>query len=174
DEFLERFDFAVLNQKTNTFEPYVFSGQALDTPVLSASSNPSFVDIKNIVDKNTKTYTDIHLPENGRGRVSINLISQKAISASSLSVLLEDNVALPNSIEISALISGQKRVVLAESEMESQTVRFPETFSNNWTISFSFSQPLRISEIKLNENVSNKTVVNKLRFLAQPETNYLV
>jgi hypothetical protein len=58
--------------------------------------------------------------------------------------------------------------------MDQQTIRFPQTTSNRWTVTFTFGQPLRISELRLNQDNATKSSVRAIRFLAQPAHSYRI
>lgn len=175
DEFIERFDFVVFDKTANSFEPYFFKQATLinETPV-SASANPSVGDDGLMVDNNARTYADFPLPENEQGRVQINLTSAKPVTSSALTVLLDDNVALPTSVEIRAVVGGQNRIVAAGQRMNQNTIRFPRTSSSKWIVSFTFGQPLRIGELRLIQENATKTNSRAIRFLAQPSHSYRI
>ena len=174
DEFIERFDFAVLDTTTNSFEPH-FKQEALINEIpVSASANPNTGNVGRMNDNDPRTYADFPLPENTQGRVQITLSSANPITSSILTTLLDSNVALPSSVEIRALVGGQNRIVVANRRMDQQTIRFPQTTSNRWTVTFTFGQPLRISELRLNQDNATKSSVRAIRFLAQPTHSYRI
>ena len=175
DEFIERFDFAVLDVETNTFEPHFFKENIfVENVAISASTNPAVRDARSMLDGSSRTYTSFSLSSNTAERAQITLTSQSPVTSSKITTLLDDDVALPSSIEIHAIVNGRDVIVVADKKMEGQTVRFPQTTSSKWIITFTFVQPLRISELRLNQDdvtTSNKKVV---RFLAQPNHSYRI
>ncbi len=175
NDLLERFDFAVLDENTNTFEPYLFQQKNMinATPV-SLSASPSVTNANMMNDNSTKTYTDFVLPEDTQGNVKITMSSAKEITSSALTVLLANNVSLPNYVEIRAQVAGENRIIVANKRMSGQTINFPQTTSNKWTITFLFGQPLRISELRLKQDNYTQTNFQSLRFLAQPSHSYKV
>ncbi|MEK7130261.1 MAG: thrombospondin type 3 repeat-containing protein [Patescibacteria group bacterium] len=175
DEFIERLDFAVFNKTANSFEPNFFRQGTVSNEVpmvISADQNTASVNW--MIDNNAKTYAEFPLPDNAPGRVQITLLSPNPIASSFIAALLDDNVILPNSIEIHALVDGQNKIVLADQIMDQLTVHFPQTISNKWTIGFTYSQPLRISELHLQQDNAAKTNIRSIRFLAQPTHLYRV
>lgn len=175
DDFIERFDFAVFNKTINSFEPHYFKQETLVNEIpVSVSTVPSTSGANMMIDKDTRTYTDFLLPENKVGQVQITLFSESPITSSSLTALLSENVALPTSIEIRALVKDQNRIVVANKKMNQETIRFPQTTSNRWQITFTYSQPLRISELRLGQDNVTKSSVRSVRFLAQPGHSYRV
>lgn len=172
-DFIERYEFAVFDKTANSFEPYFFKQETLvNEASVSAIANPSNPTISQLVDKNSRTYAEFNLPENAQGQVQIILSSPTPITSSFLTLLLENNVALPNTIEIRAMVNGQNRIVVATRKMDQTTVRFPLTSSNQWTVSLTFGQLLRITELKLNQDTAVKSNTRAIRFLAQPGSTY--
>jgi len=174
-DFIERFDFAVLDKTTNTFEPYYFKQETLMNEIpVSVSTVPFTGSADRMIDKDTRTYADFILPENARGQVQITLSSASPITSSILTVLLDNNVALPTTVEIRALVNGQNRIVVASRRMDGQTIRFPQTMSSRWQVTFTYGQPLRISELRLNQDNAVKSNTRAIRFLAQPSHSYRI
>ncbi len=175
DDFIERFDFAVLDKDTNIFEPYYFRQEILTTDIpVAVSTIPTIASAMLMTDRNISTYSDFILPENTLGQVQINLASPVPIKSSALTMLLDENVALPTTIEIRAMVDGQSRIVLARQKMSSITTFFPEIVSDLWTISLMYGQPLRISELSLIQKNAVNTADRAVRFLAQPGQNYRI
>lgn len=173
--FIERFDFAVLDKTINSFEPHYFKQETLVNEIpASVSAIPNTGDENRMIDKDTQTYVDFLLPESAQGQVQIILSSPSPITSSNLTILLDNNVALPASVEIRAFVDNQNRIVVANRRMDQQTVRFPQTTSNKWQITFNYNQPLRISELRLNQDNATKSSACAIRFLAQPSHSYRV
>lgn len=174
DQFIERFNFAVQDKNSNLFEPYYFNQKILkfDTPI-GVNTNPlSMAGL--ISDGNTSTYAEFSLPANAQGFTNIVLLSQEPVTSSAVTAILDNYVALPNYIEVTATVNGQEKVVLAKKEVSQNTVRFPKTTSNRWIISYWYSQPLRITEFKLVQEDNSKNTLNSIRFLAQPGHSYRI
>lgn len=172
DEFIERFDFAVLDKTTNSFEPHFFE-QENEIPV-SVNTNPNTDSANRMNDNNTQTYADFPLPDNEQGHAQVTIASTNPITSSVLTTLLDNNVALPSFIEIRAFVDGQNRIVVANRKMDQPTIRFPKTTSDKWIINFTFGQPLRISELQLNQDGTTNTGARAIRFLAQPNHSYRI
>jgi hypothetical protein len=175
NDYLERFDFSVYNKTTNSFEPYFFKQETLINQIPVSIYVAEMVnDIDKMIDGDNKTHVDFLLPESKQGQVLISLNSQELITSSTLTVLLDDNVALPNSIEIRANVDGKDKIVIANKKMDKTTISFPETTSKQWSISFFYTQPLRISELILKQNNALRQNTQTIRFLAQPENDYRI
>lgn len=125
-------------------------------------------------DNNLQTYTEFPIPNDSQGTAQINLTSAESITSSSFTVLLDNNVALPTSVEVRAVVNGQDRIIVARRDMEQQTINFPKTTSNSWLISFTFGQPLRISELRMNQEDALKNNQRTVLFLAQPSHFYRI
>lgn len=173
DTLLERLDSAVLDKTAGNFEPYVLTQKILETPV-SIRTNPYTNGASRMNDGNVQTYADFPLPDTAQGITRITLSSATPIVSSALVALLDDNVALPTSVEIRAVVDGAERIVVASRPMDQQTVRFPKTTSSSWTVTFTFSQPLRISELRLRQDGATRSNVRAIRFLAQPTHAYRI
>lgn len=176
DGFMERLDFAVLDVNTNSFEPYYFQQRSLvnNTPI-SISTMPSVNNAKMMNDNNSRTFTDFYLSDNGQANnVKITLTSVNPITSSALTILLDNNVSLPSYVEIRALVAGENRIVVANKKVDQQTIPFPRTTADRWTITFLYNQPLRISELRLNQENVEQSQTNSIRFLAQPAHSYKV
>ncbi|MEK9130299.1 MAG: thrombospondin type 3 repeat-containing protein [Patescibacteria group bacterium] len=175
NEFMERFEFVVLDKTTNTFESYFFKRETLINKIpISINVNPNTHTADLMNDNNIQTYADFPLFNNEQGNIQITLSSPDPITSSTLAVLLDDNVALPSSVEIRAFVNDQDRIVFANQKMGTQTIRFPQTTSNKWTITFTFVQPLRISELQLDQNNAMMLDTYAVRFLAQPAHSYRI
>lgn len=176
DEFMERFDFAVLDKTTNSFEPHFFKQETLinEIPVSVVDTIPNTNSAGRMNDNDTQTYADFPLPDNAQGHVQIILLSSNPITSSTLTTLLDNNVALPSFVEIHAFVDGQSRIVVANRRMDQQTIRFPQTTSNEWVVTFVFGQPLRISELRLSQDNATKSSTRAVRFLAQPAHSYRI
>ena len=175
-EYLERFDFAVIDISDNSLIPYYFRREIFSNKIpVSVTANISQILAFRMTDENTQTYTEFNLTGGDMGVAEIVLRSQKPIVSSSLNFLLDDHVALPNFVEIRARTeTGAQKIVVANSRVGSRVLDFPRTVSDEWYITFRFSQPLRISELALLQENAIKTSSNTLRFLSQPGSAYRI
>lgn len=173
NQFLERLNFALLDKTSDSFEPYYFKQETLSNQFpLTISTTPNISGTNLMTDSNSQTYGEFALPESTQGQVQISLSSPSPITSSALNTLLPDHVALPNTIEIRAIIGGENKIVLASQRMDQNTSYFPQTTTSQWFISFTFGQPLRISELRLIQENAAKINSRTIRFLAQPAHQY--
>lgn len=171
NDFLNRFDFVVLDVETDLFQQYLFIES------LRTAHAPLSVSVQGgnqMLDGDTRTFTEFALPSSGQGQTSFVLTSTKSMSLSGMTFFLDQFVALPSFIEIRANTDSGEKIVLARSQMHSNSVVFPKTVAKGWTVSFTYGQMLRITEIVLNDETAGMTGTRILRFLAQPKHGYRV
>lgn len=170
--------FAVYNQTQDKFEPYVFTqnsvletGFSLVTPINISSNNSS--QITRLFDNDFQTFTQFDVNEEGIGYTEIQYTFGESIRSTSMSLSLEQYVSLPNLITIKTIENGQEKIVVSKIKPGSSIINFPETSSKIWKIEFTFSQPLRINELQIN-NLNSKKIPTAIRFLAQPDKEYRI
>ncbi|MEK7068989.1 MAG: thrombospondin type 3 repeat-containing protein [Patescibacteria group bacterium] len=175
-ESFGRVDFAVQDTITNEFEPYFFSEDSRRsivpvTGMQGAIGSPSLMS-----DDDLSTYVEFPVNAIGRGSALITIASDKPITSSNLALMLPPNVTLPDTIEIrtSDIKGGDSATILAKKALNEGVVYFPQTTANMWVVAFTFSQPLRISELYLNESNPVHITERSLRFLAQPKHTYRI
>jgi len=175
EDFANRFNFAVLDTEANIFQPYYFieKRSVARTPISVVVNGGASVG-SNMLDGDTNTFTEFTLPESEQGQTQLILTSAKPITMSSITLFLEQYVALPTSIEIRVRTESGEKIVLARSRMNNSMVVFPKTTSSEWTIALTYGQPLRITELVLREEGADSVASRSLRFLAQPKHNYRV
>ena len=165
---VERLDYALFNTQNQSFEPYFFKQENSD-PLYTISTDIRGLSGDALIDRNSKTFTEFLLPENIQGHVEITVTTPAAITASSITLLLDNNVALPTSVEVRT--GNENKIILARTKMESTTFYFPETTSNKWILTFTYNQLLRMSELRINTD-TNTNQNQFIRFLAQPNNTY--
>lgn len=166
--------FAVYENETDSFQPSFFRMESEKNVIpFALSSNHSSAADNRIIDGRYDTHADYPLPETYNGSVEFTIVGTQPITASALNVFLANNVALPTLIEIRAGDGGGSAIVLAQTQMRSTRVSFPETTAKKWTITMKYAQPLRITELSLEQKTSI-TSSRGLRFLAQPDKTYRI
>ncbi len=166
---VERHDYAIQNTATHSFEPYYLNQTIEAIPVAATVSNNG--DAHLMTDGKVETFTEFPVSSDDPNTVDIVFTAAKPITASSFTILLDNNVALPTYVALEATIGGSSKVVIANKPLTSTSVVFPKTTATVWKLSLTHIQPLRIAEISfLQENQIN--VERTLRFLAQPKTLY--
>jgi hypothetical protein len=169
-----REEVAVWDETEGYFVPYryITEHDIVDTPVeMSIEGNR----MAELYDKNMRTSVDIPLTEEEGDEVSIRISSEsEPITASSLTIFLDDHVSLPASISIIVSIDGEDTYVLFDKDVSGETVYFPETTAEEWKVVLSFVQPLRISELSLHQKSNTVLEHNTVRFLSYPSHVYSI
>lgn len=177
--------------------PINFDQKALDSVVVVDKSDDSFVpnlvisndEVKNItwnalnesttnkvvslVDGDSETFTEYAVSNDGQmSQNSIVLKANQQITTSSLTLNLDEFVALPKTIQISTRDTKEPKIILAKTPMRSSTINFPEVTAKSFQIDFEYAQPLRIRELSLNPIIASDENKNFVRFLAHPGKSY--
>ena len=166
--------FAVYNKTTSSFDPYYFKKSVVGNPIpLTVKlSTGNDVAANLMIDNDLKTFKEFTVAEDAQTISTIILTSASPIASSALSLMLDQYVALPNSIEIKASLNGAEKIVVATQRLNSYSINFPKTTANVWTITLTHGQPLRISELKLQQD--SRIGEQRIRFLAQPGNVYVI
>jgi len=172
--YLQRKEAAVWDVMNETFVPYRFIAE-YDRTNIPVEMGIEGRRVIQLYDGDFSTSVDIPLEDDEGEKISIDVFSQSGpITASSLTVFLDEHVSLPTSVSVIATVDGRERRVLFNKEMTSETVYFPETRAEKWEIILSFVQPLRISELALHQIHDNAPGFTAIRFLAYPNHMYTV
>lgn len=170
-----RYDFAVFDVGAAAFQPYLFiERRQTNQPMSSMNVSDGRIARMEMLDGDASTFADFVLPETGQGQTRLVLTSSKSITLNKITLLLDQYVALPTSIEVRAVAESGEKIVLARSRMQGTTVVFPKTSAREWNISLTYGQPLRISELVLNDEDGEVSSIRVLRFLAQPNHSYRI
>lgn len=170
----ERNNFAVYENSSAKFVPYfiheTYSRIPASVTAYSEASNNYA-----LTDSNSDTGVDYFLKNDGMSSVTITLTASEFIESSSLVLELDEYVALPTTLSMTALVEGAiERTIIAPIRMYSNVVTFPKTVAKQWTVSLTYAQPLRINELRLVQDQVESTVVRGIRFLAQPQSTYMI
>ncbi len=127
-----------------------------------------------LFDQNNTTSYEF-LFSGSESRSTIIAITPEGKSFSGLSFNPETNSALPTRVEVvTTLANGQKKFVIADTPISSTRLSFPEQAGTTWEISFTYTQPIRMSELSFQESQPTYDSQSFLRFLAQPAQNYRI
>lgn len=173
---IDRLQFAVFNPNANRFEPYLFiQAPTHRDSLISAEAAADVGYAYYMIDNDFNSYTDFYLPDGEVGATRITLNASGPVVATGLTLVLDQYVALPKSITILTFSPNGEEVVLASKvKMEESSVRFPKTTSDQWMIDLEYSQPLRVSEMRLITEDEARDTTRVIRFLAQPGQSYRV
>lgn len=163
--------FEVINKKTNELEPHYYKVSSMPTQTPTIEFNGTG-NVANLGDGNYGTYVEFPLTARS-GIAEVKFSFSQPVNSIGFSFALDNYVAMPKNVSVTALVNGKEIVVLAPVPVIYNNINFPLTTSSSFTIKMEYVQPLRISEIKFNDrSVTPSTKV--LRFLAQPGEEYLV
>ncbi len=168
----ERYTFVVIDTTTRAFVGSMFTdaSTAQNIPITISTQGTARPD--KMIDMDNRSSSEFTLPEDGQGTAVISVVGTQPFTLSSLALRLENHVALPTSIGVSAVVNGVDQTVLAPIPMKQTSVVFPKTTSDRWTITLTYSQPLRISELVLPQEDGVRIQKKYLRFLAQSGMTY--
>lgn len=164
--------FALYNNNTNQLNPYHFESVVKYTYNITVETEPPVTNISNVSDENYSTYAEFPLATDGTGKVTLYISSEQPIDTSRLILSLDNNVALPTSIEIQALVGDVYKTVLAKTPMRYGGMAFPRTTSDSWVVTLEYSQLLRITEFSFNPTSNSGVVQKNIIFLMLPEQSY--
>lgn len=108
------------------------------------------------------------------GRAALTVRASGPVTVSAFRLNLAENVIAPRSVSVAVLSEqGEETVVLSPVPMSGDgVVRFPVTTARDFYITFTHTQPLRISEVSLYEKDPTIDRRSAVRFLARPGGSY--
>ena len=170
----ERNDLAVFEDKTSTYIPYyLLTSYDINPEPVSAYTDNG--DGSALVDGDSRTNVDFMVVEDRQNSTTITLSSVNPVESSSLVLELDQYVALPTRVTLSASLSGEpEHIVVAPKSISGSTITFPKTTATLWTIILEYAQPLRINELRLVQDAAERSLVKRVRFLAQPQSTYKI
>lgn len=177
---LARKDFAVLESGTEGFEPwYLYDSRiGIEVPLEASAALGGTTNILPVLtDKKSETTHQFEVTPEGNTAVEIVLKAPRPVTATGVRLELAPFVSLPTKIEVLSAeneVSSTIRTVLARTDMNGETVRFPEARGGLWTIRIWYGQPLVIEEIGLIQEDLAEQGRTGLRFLARPGKTYTV
>jgi hypothetical protein len=163
--------FAVLDTVTNQFQPSLFVTRNSVADAGVTASSPSIVSGAQVLtDGGYAQYAEFTFEDGAANVAEIELKADRPITSAALTLSLDAHVALPTYVTIHA----KNATVVARRILDSATVQFPQTTSNEWRITLEYSQPLRLTELHLIQANPSVTSASGLRFLAQPGHGYRI
>ncbi|MEX0931571.1 MAG: thrombospondin type 3 repeat-containing protein [Candidatus Paceibacterota bacterium] len=170
---LEQNYFAVYNKTQGFFVEHRYSVENRSrSGLVSVSTEPQVGGAQSMVDGSYSTAT--HFDSSGVGEESalITLTHATPVTSSGLSFSFAQNVISPRTVELRAEVDGETKVIVAKRNYTGNFLPFPKTTSNKWYITLTYTQPLRITEIKFVEDRDSLVSYEKLHFLALPDQEY--
>lgn len=175
-QYFDMKDFLIYDYTNSSYVPYYYKEQTSSNIVhYNISTRPVISQAYKMNDNIYTTFAEFeYVEKNEKNSAEIIIKGLGQMRSSAFRISLANNVALPNTIEIQAKVNGRDKIVLAETKMISQTMNFPSTMSDEWTVKLSYGQPLRINEVKLLQEDYTSTSKQDIRFLAQPNHDYKI
>lgn len=174
---LGRHSVIVYDKQEKSYIPALYHVVSSESSVrMRAQAQPDQGYASDLLDDDITTYAQFNVSkeQTREHQANISVIAERFISSSKIELVLADHVALPNSVEVLAKVDGQWQIVVSERNVHEHTISFPETTSDKWRVSFNYSQPLRISELRVIQEDVERTTKRGIRFLARPGHNYRV
>jgi len=148
---------------TQTVEPTpvrVFSDQGEPLPALTDDRAASAVQFDLQNDQMTET------------RLTIE--ADTIVRSSAIILTLAPNVARPTTVRLTATSDTGRQTVIAQRQLTSTDIQFPATSASTFELTLTHTQPLRITELRLQQDDMEASVTRGVRFLAQPGLQYRV
>jgi hypothetical protein len=175
--YIEHKSFAVLEADNGTFQPVRFSQERDRDPIaVEASAEPlgPSDNAGELVDDNANTSITFRLQDSGVSTATIALNAAEPITSEEVYLQLAPHVAYPAAVTIWKDDKRPENIVARTEEVRSSRITFPRTTARTWHIEFTYTQPLRISELRLAQEGESAIRSQELRFLARPDTVYYV
>jgi len=168
----DRYGVAIIEEETGQPQPWLKISHYKEPMSVDATESSEIIGkLSALTDGNFDTTAEFNLDKD-EGSAFVVLESDDAIASSSLRLSLDNNVALPHTIGLSALVDGSWKTVVATKRLESTVLSFPETTAKEWRIEFGHGQPLVLREISLNESSDSQKTGIEIRWLAREGEGY--
>ncbi len=178
DPVFRRGGFVVYESTTKKFQPSLYHEKFVADPVAtsySADVVPDMGYVAALSDESSAVSVEFPVGADTTMERTVHLSAQinREIMATGFVLHLDPFVALPRSIEVSAVnADGSSRIVLSQTAVTSEVIRFPKTASSRFVIALSYIQPLRINEISFFDDAALRSDGRSVRFLARPGEAY--
>ena len=169
--------FVVVENTTDRFIPYRLHTNTEVIPHQWQVAVPAVGvgDESALVDGDLDTAVDFPITRDAEVHTAhITLSADEAVTTAQLELRLDRFVAVPSTVEVVYVdpVSNQYVVALAETEMSSTVITFPEITTTEIMLAFTYTQPLRVSEVTVRNTAATIEKTQGVRFLAQPDTSY--
>jgi hypothetical protein len=173
--YIEHKSFAALEADSATFQPVQFNQERDRDPITvsaSASPLPEAESARALVDDDGETSVTFRPQEDGVSTAAIELTADAPIASEEVFLQLAPHVAYPAAVTIWKDEKRPENILVRKEELRSSRITFPEATAQTWHIEFTYTQPLRISELRLAQQGESAIRAQELRFLARPDTTY--
>ncbi|MBI4136810.1 thrombospondin type 3 repeat-containing protein [Candidatus Roizmanbacteria bacterium] len=170
--------WAVVNNN-NELQPFVIVRNTRGTPFTVSSSKAPNVSsrISSLYDNDSVTYTEFQpndIDSSEKSEVSLRIAYDEPITTSAFIFGVDRNIQLPERISIRYKdeLEEDFTISLIDVPVTGNNIPFPRTTSNLFEVAFTYSQPLRITEVAFIEESTTQNQYAYLRFLARPGETY--
>jgi hypothetical protein len=166
----------LFNRTTATATPYLTRRETVTAPLPQTITDSVGRTLPALTDDDLATFEAFPLPGSGYGEVTLSVSTPAPLVTSRLSFRLAPNVTTPRTIGITAVNDdGSSTVVLAPTAVSGSTeVYFPATTASEFLVTFTFTQPLRLTTFAFLEDKPASVTRTFVRFLAQPKEEFEV
>lgn len=175
DLFRQREDVYVEDKVTGIRQQTLWRIESVVVPTSFTVTGDSGLSLVALRDGREETTSLFPVNIAGGSEATLSLAFGRSLSVSALNLTLAKNVQLPETISITTRRSGGRvEVVVNQTRVTGLAIRFPEINTDNLLVTFTYSQPLSISELSVNEKDPLRINTESLRFLAQPSVSYQI
>lgn len=168
---IDRGDFLIYNTTTKVHEPHYF---LRDSRAVETDFKVDVRDGYTLSDNDTRTFAEFLVPlDKFSSEVVLNIVGAKPITSSGINLQLDNHVAYPTTVEITAITeSGEEKRIVTRKRLTSTNIQFPKITAIAYKVTLTHSQLLRITEINFVEHDKDTQITHGVRFLAQPGNTY--
>lgn len=163
-------DFLITEESTQTPQP--LQVEAVQTRAAAFSVTSPNGNGSALTDNNGSTYVDFPLSAEGTAQTTLTYHFAKPSTISGITLNFATYSQAPDLIKIEG--TSPDDVILDTTRYTSPTVRFPKQAVTNLTVTLTYSQPLRLTNVGIIEEQANPASGSAVRFLAKPNQNYIV
>ncbi len=141
-------------------------------PDITLTDDAGVEDAYAMSDGDYTTYASFPFDETEGGTATLTFEAEESVVSDSVHLQVPTHVALPRRIAVYAEHEdGREEVLVAMRTLEQPLLYFPETRAKAFKVTFEYSQPLRIAEMKL-LTTRDRAVTHSFAFLAEPGESY--
>lgn len=167
----------VLPENSNTPIGFLYQSNTeknyLPVIVSDQSETTSYLEL---FDQNPNTFVHFPLLHDQNTVTTLRITTPAPVTSDAVDLLFAANSAWPNTFKISALNqhNDEYTTIVAPAPFTNTTIKFPELVSETWLIELTHSQPIRITELFLNQSQTEAINTASIRFLAEPNVAYSI
>lgn len=147
---------------------------------MSATATPEIAMAQNITDGSFETFADLPFVEapdhaSREHHITIDLVAQQPITTDTLRIFTDTYSATPTRVRVVAVRSdGTEHVASSLRPFEHAPIHFPKETATHFRIDVMYTDPLRITEIILQDHNHVRTQDTTVRFIATPGQTHAI